>query len=52
MNRGFAKNPTKKEPQIVNFFQQELKEQEYADQDELFFDDYAQGSVDLESYDP
>ena len=52
MNRGFAKNPTKKEPQMVNFFYQELKEQEYADQDELLFDDYAQGSVEIETYDP
>jgi hypothetical protein len=52
MNQSFAKNPTQKEPQIVNFFYQELCEQEYADQDELIFDDYTQGSVDLESYDP
>jgi hypothetical protein len=52
MTQSFAKNVTQTEPQIVNFFQQELKEQEYADQDELFFDDGAQGSVDMESYDP
>jgi hypothetical protein len=52
MNRGFAKNVTQTEPQIANFFYQELKEQEYAEQDEMFFDDYTQGSVDMESYDP
>jgi hypothetical protein len=40
------------ESQIVNFFYQELKEQEYTDQDEMFFDDYTQGVVDAESYDP
>jgi len=40
------------ELQIANFFYQELREQGYAEHDEMFFDDYAQGSVDLESYDP
>ncbi len=52
MNKGFAKNPTKTEPQIVNFFQQELKEQEYNDYDCIDWDDCAQGATDLESYDP
>jgi hypothetical protein len=52
MNQGFAKNPSIKEPQIANFFYSELREQEYAEQDELLFDDYAQGSVEIETYDP
>ena len=40
------------QPQMNNFFQQELKEQEYNDYDCIDWDDYAQGSTDLESYDP
>lgn len=52
MNQSFAKNPTTKEHQISNFFYQELREQEYIEQDELYFDDYAQGSVEIETYDP
>ena len=52
MNQSFAKNPIQKEHQIANFFYQELREQEYADDEDLFFDDYAQGSVEIESYDP
>jgi hypothetical protein len=40
------------ESQTVNFFSQELREQEYADRDELLFDDCSQESVDVESYDP
>ena len=38
--------------ELQSFFYSELQEQEYAEGDELFFDDYAQGSVELESYDP
>ena len=52
MNQGFAKNPTQKEPQIANFFYSELREQEYIETDELIFDDYSQGDVDVETYDP
>lgn len=52
MNQGFAKNPIQKEHQIANFFYQELREQEYSDDDCIDWDDYAQGATDLESYDP
>lgn len=53
MNKGFAKNPTKTQSQIANFFYQELKEQEYVDlnDDCIDWDDYSVG-MDAESYDP
>lgn len=52
MNQGFAKNPIQKEHQIANFFYQELKEQEYSDDDCIDWDDYAQGAVEFDTYDP
>jgi hypothetical protein len=52
MNQSFAKNPIQTEHQIANFFQQELREQEYNDDECIDWDDYTQGATDLESYDP
>lgn len=52
MKQSFAKNPTQTEPQISNFFYQELKEQEYYEDDSIDWDDYTQGSVEFDAYDP
>jgi hypothetical protein len=40
------------ELQFANFFYQELSEQEYTEEGIIDWDDYAQGAVELESYDP
>jgi hypothetical protein len=38
--------------ELQSFFYSELREQEYAEGEDFLYDDYAQGSVELESYDP
>jgi hypothetical protein len=40
------------ELQFVNFFYQELSEQEYTEEGIIDWDDCSQGSVEMESYDP
>lgn len=40
------------EDDLQEFFSQEMNDQSNYENDELFYDDYAQGSVEFESYDP
>lgn len=38
--------------ELQEFFSQEMNDQSNYENDELFYDDYAQGSVEIETYDP
>jgi hypothetical protein len=37
---------------LQEFFSQEMNDQSHYENEELFYDDYAQGVVEFESYDP